>query len=97
MFDWLPDLAKTAPGIVAAVILVYLFMQYLKKRDDSDKEMEKLRQGTIERIGDNCHKAQAVNTEIVKTCMERSNEVIVENSRALGKMEEALTRINGRR
>jgi nitrate/nitrite-specific signal transduction histidine kinase len=51
----LNELVKQAPATVAVIIIVYIFIRYLKQCGDRDARLEELRTQSTKEIGESCH------------------------------------------
>ena len=86
MNEWI-TVANTAGAIVMAVLFSRLLSEERKARSEMEQRRDKNEERRLEalkHIGDECHAHSMKITETMSKALSESNQVIKENTRALG-------------
>lgn len=94
------ELAKQVPSLVVLVLLVGWFLKTLQSINADRKEVDKLRDESLERLGNNCHAFQRELAGKNERMHERVATVLESNATMMGKtigaledVEDAMSRI----
>ncbi len=78
------QLIGSAPAAGAVIIVVSLFIRYLRERDKADSKADTERTKATQAMADSCHTVQA-----------EGHTVMRETAAAMGEVKGALQRLNG--
>lgn len=90
MEDTIIELARQVPALVIFGYVALRGMQFLRDERDSRSKVEEARLDTLKSINDECHQHAEHITKRCETAFDKNNEVIQENTRALGQIKVAL-------
>lgn len=79
------ELLKAAPAVGALVVIVIIFVSYVRSRDDFDLKREEINRKFIKDLSDTCH---TVQVEITK----KTADSIVANTEATNRLRETIER-----
>jgi len=93
------NLLERVPELATMVLMVWLFMKYLSKRDDQIKETLERRDQILKEMGNESNLAQRDSREALDRnthVLGKVHEAMHNNSTALTEVTKALARVNGR-
>jgi hypothetical protein len=84
-FSFVRRLIEASPQLATLVAIVWLFVTYLRSRDEADQQRESVNRNFMQNLGDSCHQNH-------RDIAERTAKSIDANTDATDKLRETIER-----
>jgi hypothetical protein len=84
------ELVKQLPSAAAIIVVVFVFVRFLKEESGRRERSESARATALETMGDGCHEHARQLNERASAAIDGAGEAIKENTKALGTIAELM-------